>query len=407
VGTATGHALGNAGGAAERVIKGTLSGIAGGTAAALMRGGRVVVQEIVTDAFGNALGNTIVEQASAPQSDLGSGLKLTQQQADSLGKKYDFDPPRYVRPNYALVDDGQSVKLSAFNVKTDLEQLTELFYPKDGARAGFSEGQPLLLAQSSKVMSDAPSGVIPETFSQGYAAGRLREAPSVMRPTNAASLAGRVLGGSLTSTGDMFDALTGRASAEAAYRSFANGDVVNGSLYGLKAIGEAALTVFSGGVGSVALQGARGMTAAELAAVRATYSAESGVAQGVKAVVTGDPALSIVEGSYVLVGANRAIIDPRKITEYALNPLHPVGGNKARVFESALGITKANADDLIAQLREGIKAATPVPGKIDQFGLRFTADISVTGPTGSGVVRSGWIYKAGSQTPELTTVFVK
>jgi len=68
VGTATGHALGNAGGAAERVIKGTLSGIAGGTAAALMRGGKVVVQEIATDSFAQALGNGIVEQAGASAS---------------------------------------------------------------------------------------------------------------------------------------------------------------------------------------------------------------------------------------------------------------------------------------------------------------------------------------------------
>ncbi len=31
----------------------------------------------------------------------------------------------------------------------------------------------------------------------------------------------------------------------------------------------------------------------------------------------------------------------------ALNPDHPVGGNKAKVFESALGYIKSNADDLI------------------------------------------------------------
>jgi len=249
----------------------------------------------MTDAFAQALGNGIVEQA-ATKPDLGSGLKLSQEQSDSLGKKYDFEQTRYVRPNYAPIDDGQSVKLSAQNVKSDLEKLTELFYPKDGVRAGFSEAPPLLLAQSSKVMSDAPSSVIPETFSQGYAAGRLREAPSVTRPTTAASFVGRVLGGSLTSTGDMFDALTGRASAEAAYRSFANGDVVNGSLLGLKSLGEAALTVFSGGSGSVMLQGARTMTAVESAALRNGYASEAmlgaisgGVEFGLDAARSGGP----------------------------------------------------------------------------------------------------------------------
>lgn len=114
-----------------------------------------------------------------------------------------------------------------------------------------------------------------------------------------------------------------------------------------------------------------------------------------------------MEGAYSLVGANRAVIDPRKLTEYALNLEHPVGGNKARVFDSALGFNKSNADDLMAQLQRGVMESTPIPNKIDQFGARFTVDIPVTGPTGSGVVRSGWIYKTGSNIPELTTIYVK
>jgi hypothetical protein len=106
------------------------------------------------------------------------------------------------------------------------------------------------------------------------------------------------------------------------------------------------------------------------------------------------------------MGANRAVIDPRKLTDYALNPNHPVGGNKAIVFER-LGFSRANAEDLMSQLRTGVMENTPLPGKVDQFGPRFTVDIPVVGPRASGVVRTGWIYKAGSSTPELTTLFVK
>ncbi|HGN0268814.1 TPA: DUF637 domain-containing protein, partial [Pseudomonas aeruginosa] len=115
----------------------------------------------------------------------------------------------------------------------------------------------------------------------------------------------------------------------------------------------------------------------------------------------------LVEGAHSLVGANRAVIDPRKLTDYALNPDHPVGGNKARVFESVLGFTKGNSDLLMKQLQEGVMKNTPIPGKVDQYGARFTVDIPVAGPNGSAVVRSGWIYKPGSNTPELTTIFVK
>ncbi len=109
----------------------------------------------------------------------------------------------------------------------------------------------------------------------------------------------------------------------------------------------------------------------------------------------------------VLSGANKAKIDPRKLTEYALNPNHPVGGNKAKVFESALGFNKSNADDLLKQLQSGVKNNPAVAGKVDQYGSRFTVDIPVTGPAGSGTVRTGWIYKTGSNTPEMTTLFVK
>jgi len=77
------------------------------------------------------------------------------------------------------------------------------------------------------------------------------------------------------------------------------------------------------------------------------------------------------------------------------------------VFESALGFKKENADDLIAQLKDGVKNNPAIEGKLDQFGQRYTVDIPVSGPTGSGVVRTGWIYKVGSDVPELTTLFVK
>ncbi|MCK9799407.1 hemagglutinin repeat-containing protein, partial [Pseudomonas sp. MAFF 302030] len=115
----------------------------------------------------------------------------------------------------------------------------------------------------------------------------------------------------------------------------------------------------------------------------------------------------LVEGAHSLVGANRAVIDPRKLTDYALNPDHPVGGNKARVFESVLGFTKGNSELLLRQLQEGVMKNTSIPGKVDQYGSRFTVDIPVIGPNGGGVVRSGWIYKHGSNTPEMTTIFVK
>lgn len=59
------------------------------------------------------------------------------------------------------------------------------------------------------------------------------------------------------------------------------------------------------------------------------------------------------------------------------------------------------------QLQEGVAKIQPTPGKVDEYGARYTVDIPVVGPKGPGVVRTGWIYRSGSDTPELTTLFVK
>lgn len=77
------------------------------------------------------------------------------------------------------------------------------------------------------------------------------------------------------------------------------------------------------------------------------------------------------------------------------------------VFEKVLGYNQSNAGGLLQQIQAGVMKNTPTPGVVDKFGARFTVDIPVTGPAGSGVVRTGWIFKPGSTTPELTTLFVK
>ena len=103
-----------------------------------------------------------------------------------------------------------------------------------------------------------------------------------------------------------------------------------------------------------------------------------------------------------------ATINPKKLTEYALNPNHPVGGNKAKVFESALGYNQSNADDLMRQIYEKLPSSEAVVGKLDQYGQRYTVDIPIMGPNGNTVnVRTGWITKTGSDIPELTTIYVK
>ena len=116
----------------------------------------------------------------------------------------------------------------------------------------------------------------------------------------------------------------------------------------------------------------------------------------------------IIAAKNALPNLEKAVIDPRKLTEYALNPEHPVGGNKAKVFESTLGYNQSNAESLMSQIKSKLKQSEAVEGTTDQYGKRYTVDMLITGPNGnSKVVRTGWICKTGSDVPELTTLYVK
>ena len=63
VGGSVGKGLGTSGSMGEQIFKAGLTGLAAGTATALARGGRVSVQQIATDAFDNAIGASLGQQA--------------------------------------------------------------------------------------------------------------------------------------------------------------------------------------------------------------------------------------------------------------------------------------------------------------------------------------------------------
>ena len=108
----------------------------------------------------------------------------------------------------------------------------------------------------------------------------------------------------------------------------------------------------------------------------------------------------------LLPDADRAFIDLRKLTEYSLWPDHPVGGHKAILFQSALGITVADAvslRDILLYLAPRAEAAV---GRFDEFGQRYTIDFALSTATGTASIRSGWIVRAAEDFPRLTTCFV-
>jgi hypothetical protein len=101
------------------------------------------------------------------------------------------------------------------------------------------------------------------------------------------------------------------------------------------------------------------------------------------------------------------IIDPRKLTDYALNPDSPLGRHKARVFRAALGFGRENYSDLMCQLEKRCPEARAILGREDRFGRRFTVDVEIKGANGQmAIVRTGWIVPPESHTARLVTLYV-
>ena len=107
-----------------------------------------------------------------------------------------------------------------------------------------------------------------------------------------------------------------------------------------------------------------------------------------------------------LPGGDNAIVEISKLRDYCLDPHHPRGRHKARVFLSALGLGEADAEFLRANLLEAARGGDAKPGEVDQFGARYTLDFLIAHGDRDAMVRSTWIVLQGEATPRLTSCFV-
>ena len=77
------------------------------------------------------------------------------------------------------------------------------------------------------------------------------------------------------------------------------------------------------------------------------------------------------------------------------------------MFAARLGLGRADAALLRAELlRAAATSLDAAQGAADGFGQRFTLDLGVAGPKGSGVVRSGWIVRTGEDFPRFTSCYL-
>ncbi len=102
----------------------------------------------------------------------------------------------------------------------------------------------------------------------------------------------------------------------------------------------------------------------------------------------------------------RAVVDLEKLRNYCLNPGHPRGRHKARVFLSTLGLTGDHAEQLRDSLLAAAHAEDAVAAERDDYGQRYVVDFTTSGPTGRAGVRSSWIVRRGEDFPRLTSCYV-
>ena len=107
-----------------------------------------------------------------------------------------------------------------------------------------------------------------------------------------------------------------------------------------------------------------------------------------------------------LPNGEQAEISMQKLIGYCLNPEHPSGKHKARVFASILGITLENADVLRELIQTAAVAGEVVQQSTTQFGQQFKVDWIV--PDTDGIrLRTIWETTTNNLYPRLITAFLK
>jgi hypothetical protein len=107
-----------------------------------------------------------------------------------------------------------------------------------------------------------------------------------------------------------------------------------------------------------------------------------------------------------LPNGERAIVPLEKLRDYCLNPSHRVGSHKAHVFESVLGLTTGDAEELQQRLISVARTGDAMVGMQNDYGQRYIVDFQMTTAMGTAVVRSMWIILTGGDALRLTSCYI-
>lgn len=100
----------------------------------------------------------------------------------------------------------------------------------------------------------------------------------------------------------------------------------------------------------------------------------------------------------------RARIAMEKLPDYCLNPEHPRGQDKARVFAAVLGITRDSTDELAVLVRQAAMEGDITQEGMTVFGRYYRVDWAI--PTrGNVMLRTMWEIAPAEEVPRLISAF--
>mgnify|MGYP000586050513 CR=1 FL=1 len=108
-----------------------------------------------------------------------------------------------------------------------------------------------------------------------------------------------------------------------------------------------------------------------------------------------------------LPNAEQAVVEIQKLREYCLNPDHPRGKHKARVFESALGLTREDAEQLRSALLTAIREEKAEQLFEDEYGTRYRLDFQMDVDSSRAEISSIWIVRLDETFPKLVTCYIR
>lgn len=104
----------------------------------------------------------------------------------------------------------------------------------------------------------------------------------------------------------------------------------------------------------------------------------------------------------------QASIPIEKLRDYVLNPDHPAGRNKARVFKAILGLERKHAAAFAEIIRESLNRAPAVKKEVIAYGEPWLTYHEIIGLQGRpAIVTVAWLFKLDQpEIPVLITCYI-